>query len=356
MALKSALSAAVLKGLRLLPPPRDKAAIRIALAVRDLVTGRPPAPPKPPPPPAPGASVVRPPTGLPVPAVLPADRAWLLPEGIEGSGSRVRSLYATGAGPRVYDVALLEKLNAEYADSPLVPSPPSYAPDALATAAQRRVRWVHDMVDLAGKRTLEIGCGNGFEVWSLAHNLDCDAHGVDVSHYRPWDQLAGPRVHFECADLSVENPYPKDHFDRVLSFTVWEHVTHPYAMLKATYDVLKPGGLAWIRANLYAGAQASHRYRDIYFPWPHLLFTDEVVREWDVAHGRAPIGHAWVNRLSWLHYEYYADKLGFEIAHRGFTESAIDEDFYLRFEDVLGRYPRADLRRDYLLLVLRKPA
>ena len=356
---KEKLRKAVLKGLRLLPPPRDKAAIRAALAVRDLVTGRPDTTPFKPSvssaPPAPGASVVRPPTGLPKPAPLPADRTWLLPEGIEGSGTRVSSLYETGAGPRVYDVALLEKLNAEYASSPIVPSPPSYAADALATAAQRRVRWVHDMVDLAGKRTLEIGCGNGFEVWSLAHNLDCDAHGVDVSHYRPWDQLSGDRVKFECADLSVQNPYPENYFDRVLSFTVWEHVTHPYAMLKATYDVLKPGGTAWIRANLHAGAQASHRYRDINFPWPHLLFTDEVVREWDVKNGREPIGHAWVNRLSYLHYEYYADKLGFEIAHRGYTETAIDEDFYQRFEDVLGRYPRADLRRDYILLVLRKP-
>jgi SAM-dependent methyltransferase len=345
----------LLKGLRRLPAPRDEASIRAALAIRDLVTGRAAAAPQLPRSPRPGSSVVRPVRGLPVPAQLPAERVWRLPEGIRGSGSRVRSLYATGAGPRVYDVALLEQLNAEYADSPLVPSPPSYQPDALAAAAARRVRWVHDMVDLAGRRTLEIGCGNGFEVWSLAHNLDCDAHGVDVSHYRPWDQLEGARVHFECADLSIDNPYPVDYFDRVLSFTVWEHVTHPQAMLKATWDVLRPGGLAWIRANLHAGPQASHRYRDIHFPWPHLLFSDQVVREWDIAHGREPIGHAWVNRLSWLHYEYYADQLGFEIAHRGFTESPIDEDFYLRFEDVLGRYPRTDLRRDYLLLVLRKP-
>jgi SAM-dependent methyltransferase len=349
------LRRAVLEGLKVLPPPRDDAAIRAARAIRDLITGRPAPPPKPPPPPKPGASVVRPATGLPEPAVLPDDRVWVRPEGIVGIGTTVRSLYDTGAGRRVYDVALLDALNAEYANSPLVPSPPSYEAEALADAAQRRVRWVHDMVDLAGKRTLEIGCGNGFEVWSLGHNLDCDAFGVDVSQHQPWDQLAGDRVHFECADLGVENPFPNDHFDRVLAFTVWEHVTHPHAMLKATWDLLKPGGLAWIRTNLQAGPQASHRYRDIHFPWPHLLFTDQVVREWDVANGREPIGHAWVNRLSWLHYEYYADRLGFEVALRSYTETPIDEDFYRRFEDVLGRYPRTDLRRDYLLMVLRKP-
>ena len=351
---------AVIRGLRTLPEPRGEAAIRTAIAVRDLVVGRKPAPFARPPMSLaklrPGGMIQHP-TGLPGVPRLPEDLEWKLPQGITGSGRTVSSLYATGDGAgQAYDVDLLEKLNAEYRDRPLVPSPPSYSDTALAAAAQRRVRWVDGMVGLAGKRTLEIGCGNGFEVWSLAHNLGCDAHGVDVTHYHPWDQLQGGRVHFECADLSIGTPYEENSFDRVISFTVWEHVTHPYAMLKATYDLLKPGGLAWIRANLYAGPQASHRYRDIFFPWPHLLFTDEVVRAWDVQHGRRPIGHAWVNRLSWLHYEYYADLLGFEVAHRAYTETPIDEEFYTRFEDVLGRHPRADLRRDYLLMVLRKPA
>ena len=315
-------------------------------------------------PPAPGESVVRPALGLAKVPALPADTEWQQPAGITGSGHRVRTLYSTGSRPTVYDADLLDKLNAEYVNQPIVPKPPSYEPEALAIAAKRRVTWVHNMVGLAGQRTLEIGCGNGFEVWSLAHNLGADAHGVDVAHYVPWDQLAGPRVHFECADLSVQNPYEPSSFDRILSFTVWEHVTHPYAMLKAVHDLLKPGGTAWIRANLFAGPQASHRYRDIFFPWPHLLFSDDVVRAWDVANGRAPLtperieilAAAGVNRLSWLHYEYYADQLGFDIMHRQFTTAAIDEDFYLRFEDVLGRYPRTDLSRDYLLMVLRKPA
>jgi SAM-dependent methyltransferase len=305
--------------------------------------------------PAPGESVVKPPIGLPKVPPMPS-LEWRMPEGITGSGRRVRTLYDTGSGAATrFDVELLDSLNVEYADRTLVPNPPSYTPDALASAAKRRAAWVHNMVGLAGRRTLEIGCGNGFEVWSLAHNLGCDAHGVDVAHYEPWDQLAGPSVHFECADLAGQHPYAANSFDRVLSFTVWEHVTHPFAMLKSTYDLLKPGGMAWIRANLHAGPQASHRYRDIHFPWPHLLFTDEVVREWDVAHGRPPIGLAWVNRLSWLHYEYYADTLGFEIMHRQFTTTPINEEFYTRFEDILGRYPRTDLTRDYLLLVLRKP-
>lgn len=352
------------RAVRALPPPRDKAALRAAVALRDLVRGTAPAPKRKParsavkaaprPRPAPAAA---PPAPLKLPKVEPLspDAPWLTPENITGSGFTLTRMYEAAPTPIVFDVDLLEALNREYADRPLVPKPPTYDAPALVASARRRIGWVHGMVDLRDKRTLEVGCGNGFEVWAVAHNLGADAHGVDVSHYEPWDQLAGDRVHFTCADMSVEHPFEPNSFDRILSFTVWEHVSHPYAMLKAAHDVLKPGGLAWIRVNLYAGPQASHRYREIFFPWPHLLFSDEVVREWDLKHGRKPLGNAWVNRLSYLHYDRYVADLGFEVLHRVFSETPIDEELYTRFEDVLGRYPRADLRRDFMLMVLRKP-
>jgi len=273
----------------------------------------------------------------------------------EGSGRVVRSLYDTGGRAERYDVDLLEQLNAEYADRPLVPAPPRYDAASLAANARRRLEWVDGMVGLSGQRTLEIGCGNGFEVWSVAHNYDADAYGVDVCEYGPWAQLADERVHLLCCDLATEQPFPEDSFDRIISFTVWEHVLHPRALLAETFRILKPGGRAWIRANLFAGPAASHRYRDIFFPWPHLLFSDDVIREWDVRHGRAPRGAAWVNRLSWEHYRRYIDEIGFGLPHVSFTESPFDEEFYRRFEDVLGRYPRRDLTRDYVLMVLEKP-
>ncbi|MGH9159229.1 MAG: class I SAM-dependent methyltransferase [Vicinamibacteraceae bacterium] len=274
---------------------------------------------------------------------------------MSSTGTKVKSIYNTGATAARYDLELLEKLNAEYADRPIVPNPPTYASDSLTQSARKRVLWVHNMVDLANKRVLEIGCGNGYEVWHAAEHLGADAYGIDVAQYGPWQSLASERVHFECADMAVDNPYPENYFDRIMSFTVWEHVLHPYQMLAETYRVLKPGGLAWIRANLYAGPQASHRYRDFYFPWPHLLFSDDVIKEWDRKHGKPDRGSAWVNRLSWLHYQSYLEKIGFRIRHLHFDESAFDEEFYYRFEDILGRFPRCDLTKDYFLVVLEKP-
>jgi hypothetical protein len=126
-------------------------------------------------------------------------------------------------------------------------------------------------------------------------------------------------------------------------------------MLERTYRVLKPGGLAYIKANLYAGPKASHRYRDIYFPWPHLLFSDDVIRDWDVKHGREPRGSSWVNRLSWEQYERCIVDIGFELREVKFDIATWDEGFYRRFEDMLGRYRRIDLSRDFFTVVLEKP-
>ena len=340
---------------RRLPPPRDKALLRLGVAARDLMTGR-----------APqrfasqtatrGEPVIGPPPPRPAPQVKESDITWRTPPPLANTGIPIHSIYNTGPAPPKFDVELLEKLNAEYADKPLVPQAPKYDAESLTRNGRRRTLWVHNMVDLAAKRTLEIGCGNGYEVWHVGEHLAADAYGVDVTEYGPWEALASDRVHFACADMTVDNPYSEDFFDRIMSFTVWEHVLHPYKLLEETYRVLKPGGLAWINANLYPGPRASHRYRDIYFPWPHLLFTDDVIKEWDRKNGKEERGSAWVNRLSWYHYQYYFDRLGFRIRHLHFTQMPIDEDFYQRFEDILGRFPRWDLTKDFFLAVVEKPA
>jgi SAM-dependent methyltransferase len=343
---------------RRLPPPRDEALVRMIGNARVLIFGR--AAAQSAQRPAPRKSVHSVTTDspqsppVPRPPIKETDIAWRTPPKAEDPGRAIRSVYRAGAAPPRYDLELLERLNAEYAHRPIVPQPPDYASDSLTIAARRRVLWVHNMVNLADKRVLEIGCGNGYELWHAAEHLGADAYGVDVTEYGPWRALSGERVHFECVDLTVRNPYPPDFFDRIMSFTVWEHVLHPYRMLEEAYRVLKPRGLAWIRANLYAGPQASHRYRDFHFPWPHLLFSDDVIKAWDRKHGKPERGSAWVNRLSWLHYQHYFDRIGFRVRHLHFDECQFDEEFYSRFEDILGRYPRFDLTKDYFLVVLEK--
>jgi SAM-dependent methyltransferase len=257
--------------------------------------------------------------------------------------------------PKVrYDVELFAQLNAEYAERPLVPAPRRYDHEAMIESAVGRLRGVHRAIDLANRKVLEVGCGGGYELWYAAHALGADAWGVDVVERRSWPALAGDRVHLQVADLATLNPFAADTFDRAMSFTVWEHVLHPYRMLVETHRVLRPGGLFWMKANLHRGPQASHLYRHITFPFPHLLFSDDVISDALARRGVEVDGSAWVNRLTWAHYEDYFREIGFRILALRFRETPLDEEFYQRFHDVLGRYPRWELSRDFFEVVLEK--
>ena len=119
--------------------------------------------------------------------------------------------------------------------------------------------------------------------------------------------------------------------------------------------MLHSGGLAWISANLHRGPRASHHYRHVTFPYPHLLFEDDVFREFFRRRGLTEQGASWVNRLTWAEYENHFRRLGFQIRALRFTETDLDEDFYRRFEGILGRYPRWDLTKDFFQVVLEKP-
>ena len=287
----------------------------------------------------------RPPVPLPDP--LPE------PPAIEAPMDVVRSILPAGPANR-YDVALFEQLCREYAGRPLVPNPRRYDRDAMAESARGRLNGVHRAIDLSGATLLEVGCGGGYELWYAARALGADAWGVDVVERRSWPHLRGDRVHLLLADLSAENPFEPETFDRAMSFTVWEHVEHPYRLLTETHRVLKPGALFWMKANLHRGPQASHLYRDIPFPFPHLLFSDEVISDALAKRGKAVPGAAWVNRLTWAQYERYFHEAGFRMLALRFRETPLDEEFYRRFEDQLGRYPRWELTKDFFEVVLER--
>ena len=280
---------------------------------------------------------------------------WPAPPSIDRPGAVVRSVYETGSAPPVMDLALLEQLNEEFRDKPVHPHPPKLDQDAREDRAHKRLLDVHHSIDLADKRVLEVGCGAGFEVWLLSHHFGADAWGVDVAERRGWTTLADERTHFALADIGSDSPFDADSFDRVISFSVLEHVVHPYAVLREIYRILKPGGLAWISANLHRGPLASHIYRELYMPFPHLLFTDDVIAEFRRKNGGKDAGASWVNRLTWSQYEDYFHAIGFVIHSLKFSETPLDEAFYERFSNLLGRYPRWDLTKDFFQVVLEKP-
>ena len=206
-----------------------------------------------------------------------------------------------------------------------------------------------------GRNGRHLGCGAGFEVWYASHHFGADAWGVDVSERQAWAPLTDDRTHFVCADLATDRSFDAGFFDRIYSFAVLEHVVHPWALLNELFRILKPGGLAYLSANLHRGPRASHIYRELYFPFPHLLFNDDVIREYRMKHHGRDAGASWVNRLTWSQYEDYFRETGFVMRSLRFRETPLDEAFYDRFENILGRYPKWDLTKDFFYTVLEKP-
>lgn len=251
-----------------------------------------------------------------------------------------------------FDLALFQQLNAEYEHRRLVPSPPQYDPEALQKRGAKRARMIAAIPGFSG-RGLEIGCGRGEVCRALATNHGCEMVGVDVRTYPQWSQRTD-NVRLVEADLTDGADHRLGTFDFIFSNAVFEHVHHPYSMLRKAYELLKPDGVMYMSANLYRGPKASHRYREVYFPWPHLLFSDDVFHEFYVSLGQTPKRAAWVNQLSIADYYRYFELIGFHREWTDFKTTPIDEDFYQRFRDQLERIPRYDLERDFLEVVLRK--
>jgi len=283
-------------------------------------------------------------------------RRWPQPPAVDEPSRTVASVGSSGAPGPEFDIDLMEQLHAEYLAHPLVPVAPGRAAPERAERARARLLDVHREIDLADRRVLEIGCGAGYEVWYLSHHFGADAWGLDIVERAAWQALADDRTHYVLGDFTAARLFDAETFDRIVSFAVWEHIAHPAAALAETFRVLRPGGLAFIKANLHRGPMASHLYADIAFPYPHLLFGDAVIREFMHRRGRSVTGASWVNRLSWADYESRMRAIGFRIRALRFTGQPIDEAFYRRFESALGSYPRTDLAHDFFEVVLEKPA
>jgi hypothetical protein len=204
------------------------------------------------------------------PAPLPIAEEWTDPPARPAPFRRVEAI--ADDPPRRYDVELFEALNAEYASHPIVTDAPKYDPVSIAERSRRRIATVHDRIDLRGRTVLEVGCGSGYEVWHLAHQLGSDAWGIDIAEREGWRTCA--------AIASTWSPptWPTRRCSRPRSSTgrcrSRSGSTSPIRSRRSPSwpGSCRPGGLAWIRANLYRGPTASHRYRDVFFPFPHLLF------------------------------------------------------------------------------------
>ena len=259
----------------------------------------------------------------------------------------------------LHDVDLFAALNEEYRRKPLVPELRSYSPEEVAARARREASELAAQFSLSAKRVLEIGCAEASIAARLAADFGCDVVAIDVAPglQRCWDALRDiERLQTRVLDISTQDASDLGKFDFIYSNGVLEHVRDPRALLSAAEKMLLPGGAMHLNMGFLRSAIGSHLYRDVFFPWPHLLFTADTFEGYFASLGREPRRPEWVN--GWTPEQYLAlfDELGLAVTSRRRLTRPIDEPFLRRFEEELGQYPRADLETDMLYVDLEKPA
>ena len=104
---------------------------------------------------------------------------------------------------------------------------------------------IHGYDRAAGKRVLDIGCGNGYVLSRYARRgaavagIDLTETALDLSRRR--FALEGLAGEFRRTDGDAI-PYPDASFDIVCSMGVLHHIEDPRPMLREAARVLKPGG------------------------------------------------------------------------------------------------------------------
>lgn len=119
----------------------------------------------------------------------------------------------------------------------------------LHTINPLRLKFITDVLDLSGKKVLDVGCGGGILTEALAKR-GAQATGIDLSK----DSIEAAKHHAAQQGLSVEYRYENieetaskhaGEFDAITCMEMLEHVPEPDKIIAACSRLLKPGGHAF---------------------------------------------------------------------------------------------------------------
>lgn len=203
------------------------------------------------------------------------------------------------------------------------------------------------------RRILEIGCGHGEHCAALEDVFDAEVVGID-----PWRRIdEGPyrgRKFYHQIDATTDDVKTLGQFEFVVSYDTLEHVENPRAAIANISSVLEPGGLAFIKFNLYRGASASHISHLIDFPWVHLIHSHDEICEMLRDASAVEREPAWVNKLTYAHYILLFLEFDLRPKKVWYVWKKMTDSFYQKYIDKLKPYPRSELDRDFMCVVLMK--
>jgi len=119
---------------------------------------------------------------------------------------------------------------------------PDKSPPALE--AEHRARYEFAKGTVAGKRVIDLGCGEGYGSHMLSE-VAASVVGVDISsesieHAKP--TYKATNLSFEVGDVT-KLPFQANEFDACVCLEVIEHVENPDDLLREVARILKPDGV-----------------------------------------------------------------------------------------------------------------
>lgn len=109
-----------------------------------------------------------------------------------------------------------------------------------------RLDWIDGLAQLRGRQVLDVGCGGGILAESMA-KLGAQVKGIDLAE-KPLKvaQLhgleSGVTVDYEAIAAEALAEREASRFDVVTCMEMLEHVPDPAAVVKACFNLVKPGG------------------------------------------------------------------------------------------------------------------
>jgi SAM-dependent methyltransferase len=138
-----------------------------------------------------------------------------------------------------FDLPPRGRLRPNNAADPL----PYYYKPAVGWLYRHRLQMGLDLLPAGGQRMLEVGVGSGILVPTLTRHYP-EYLGTDLVLAQGLEALvaAGCRARFREVDLLAPDALPAGQFDRVVCFSVLEHIADADGAARALSRALAPGG------------------------------------------------------------------------------------------------------------------
>lgn len=140
-----------------------------------------------------------------------------------------------------------------------------------------------------GARVLDVGCGDGFIDLGIIRSFNpAKVMGVDLeltdieqlrelAHRNLNEDLPNNLSFATCAETTI--PLPDESFDVVMSWSVFEHVSNPVAVLGEMRRILRPGGFMFLQIwPLYFSQRGSHMWNWYPEGWEHLTQSHQEIK------------------------------------------------------------------------------